>query len=194
MSTLSISPRNAAQVSDASDASDTSDVDARFDALVRSAVPAQRAGSDNVAFDAVFDLDYGQPADAPAVHRPRTARPAARIRVAPPTPRPTTRRSGRSGRSVRLTRRGRVVAVLVFLGLALAAMTLMGGWATATLDGGTPEPVRVVEVAPGDTLYDIAADLAQPGEVRAMVHKIQELNSLPGASIEEGQKLAVPRG
>jgi hypothetical protein len=190
MSTLSISPRTTASTTTwkTAQVSDASDVDARFDALVRSAVPAQRAGSDDVAFDAVFDLDYGQPADAPAVRRPGTARPTARIRLAPATPRPTTRRS------VRLTSRGRVVAVLVFLGLALAAMTLMGGWATATLDGGTPEPVRVVEVAPGDTLYDIAADLAEPGEVRAMVHKIQELNSLPGASIEEGQKLAVPRG
>ena len=73
-------------------------------------------------------------------------------------------------------------------------MIPMGGWATATLTGGTPEPVRVIEVAPGDTLYDIAADLAEPGEIREMVHRIQQLNSLPGAQITEGQKLAVPRG
>ena len=52
----------------------------------------------------------------------------------------------------------------------------------------------MVEVAPGDTLYGIAAELAEPGEIRAMVHRIQSLNSLPGASIAEGQKLAVPRG
>ena len=32
------------------------------------------------------------------------------------------------------------------------------------------------------------------GEIRTMVHRIQELNSLPGGQIEEGQKLAVPRG
>ena len=70
----------------------------------------------------------------------------------------------------------------------------MGGWATATLEGGTSEPVRVIEVAPGETLYDIAADLAAPGEIREMVHRIQQLNSLPGAQISEGQQLAVPRG
>ena len=66
-------------------------------------------------------------------------------------------------RTVRLTRRGRVVIVLAFLGLALALMVPIGGWATATLTGGTPEPVRIVEVQPGDTLYGIAGDLAKPG-------------------------------
>ncbi len=96
--------------------------------------------------------------------------------------------------ALRLTQRGRVVAVLAFLGLALAAMTMLGGWATASLEGGSPEPVRVVEVQPGDTLYGIAGDIARPGEIREMVHRIQELNSLPGAQISEGQKLAVPAG
>jgi hypothetical protein len=107
--------------------------------------------------------------------------------------RPAVLSATRAG-AVRLTRRGRLVAVLAFLALALAVMTALGGWATASLSGGTPEPVRVIEVGPGDTLYGIAGDLAKPGEVRAMVHRIQELNSLPGGQISEGQKLAVPRG
>ena len=108
--------------------------------------------------------------------------------------RSTDRRTAPRPGALRLTHRGRVVAVLAFLGLALALMTMMGGWATASLDGGTPEPVRVVEVQPGDTLYGIAGEIAQPGEIREMVHRIQELNSLPGAGIAEGQKLAVPAG
>ena len=96
--------------------------------------------------------------------------------------------------AVRLTRRGRLVLVFAFLSLAVALMIPMAGFATASLTGGTPEPVRVIEVGPGDTLYAIAAELAEPGEIREMVHRIQELNSLPGAQIDEGQKLAVPRG
>lgn len=104
----------------------------------------------------------------------------------------TAARIRRSG--VRLTHRGRVVAVLTFLVLALGVMLTMSGWATATLDGGSPAPVRTVQVQPGDTLYAIAGELAQPGEIREMVHRIQELNSLPGAAITEGQKLAVPVG
>ena len=155
---------------------------------MRSSAPRHRRcprGREGVDFETVFDLDYGQPTaePAPAVREPG----ARRIRVAPPEPRPLAR-------AVRLTRRGRIVLVLTFLALALALMIPMGGWATATLTGGSPEPVRIVEVQPGDTLYGIAGDLAEPGEVREMVLRIQQLNSLPGGQIAEGQKLAVPRG
>jgi hypothetical protein len=184
MSTLSIaSPRVAPE----------SEVDARFDALVR-AVPAQRDRRDETVFETVFDLDYGQPltdseltAPEPVVHQPRARiRRASRVRkVAPPSTTPP---------AVRLTRRGRLVLVIAFLSIVVALMIPMAGLATASLTGGTPEPVRVIEVAPGDTLYAIAAELAEPGEIREMVHRIQELNSLPSAQIDEGQKLAVPRG
>jgi LysM domain-containing protein len=157
------------------------DVDTRFDALVRFVVPAQRHGSD-VDFETVFDLDYGQPADAPLA-------PVRQLRTkAQPKPRKP------APRTVRLTRRGRIVLVLGFLTLALALMIPFGGWAAASLTGGSPEPVRIVEVHPGDTLYGIAGDLAEPGHVREMVNRIQELNSLPGGQISEGQKLAVPKG
>lgn len=93
---------------------------------------------------------------------------------------------------VRLTRRGRALVTLAFLAVLLTGMVPLGGWATATLTGGSPEPVQVVEVQAGDTLYEIAADVAAPGQVREMVYRIQELNSLPGAQISEGQRLAVP--
>jgi hypothetical protein len=95
---------------------------------------------------------------------------------------------------VRLTRRGRAMVTLVFLGALMAGMISLGGWATASLSGGTPAPVQVVEVQSGDTLYKLASRVAEPGEVREMVYRIQELNSLPGAQISEGQRLAVPRG
>ena len=98
-----------------------------------------------------------------------------------------TRRS-----TVRLTRRGRVVFLLAFLALALIVSMSLSGWATASRDAGTPPQVRVVEVQPGDTLYGIAADLAEPGKIREMVHQIQQLNSLSGGSLQAGQKLALP--
>ena len=53
-------------------------------------------------------------------------------------------------------------------------------------------PTRTVTVHSGDTLWAIASDLAEPGEVRAMVHQIEELNALPGAGLQAGQRLAVP--
>jgi predicted Zn-dependent protease len=95
--------------------------------------------------------------------------------------------------TVRLTQRGRVVFVLAFLAAAFVVMVAFGGWATASHDAGTPEPVRVVEVQPGDTLYGIAGEVAEPGHVRDMVLHIQQLNSLSGGGLEVGQKLAIPK-
>lgn len=96
--------------------------------------------------------------------------------------------------AVRLTRRGRLTVLAIFLGVVLAAMVVQSGIATATLEAGKPEPVRIVQVQPGDTLYGIAGELAEPGEVRGMVQRIKDLNSLGGGSIQAGQSLAVPRG
>lgn len=127
---------------------------------------------------------------------PRRAESRGRRRAAHAvTPaRPTATVTAVSPSRVRLTRRGRALVTLAFLAVLLTGMVPLGGWATATLTGGSPEPVQVVEVQAGDTLYEIAADVAAPGQVREMVYRIQELNSLPGAQISEGQRLAVPRG
>ena len=94
--------------------------------------------------------------------------------------------------TVRLTRRGRIVVLLAALAAAVVVMISLGGWATASFDKGNPEPVRTIEVQPGDTLYGIAGEIAEPGEVREMVHRIEQLNSLSGSGLDAGQKLAVP--
>jgi predicted Zn-dependent protease len=94
--------------------------------------------------------------------------------------------------TLRLTQRGRVVVVLAALVAALVVMISLSGWATASHDSGTPQQVRTIEVQPGDTLFGIAGSIAKPGKVRDMVHEIEQLNSLPGATIAVGQKLAVP--
>jgi hypothetical protein len=94
---------------------------------------------------------------------------------------------------LRLTRRGRVLLVLAFLLAAMVAMVVSGGFASAGREAGTPEPVRVVQVQPGDTLYGIAGELARPGHVRDMVHRIQQLNSMSGSSLQVGDSLAVPQ-
>jgi len=94
---------------------------------------------------------------------------------------------------LRLTRRGRVLLVLAFLLATMVAMVVSGGFASAGREAGTPEPVRVVQVQPGDTLYGIAGELARPGHVRDMVHRIQQLNSMSGSSLQVGDSLAVPQ-
>lgn len=96
--------------------------------------------------------------------------------------------------AVRLTRRGRLVLTTTFLAIALIAMLVAAGFATATRDGGRHESVRVVEVQPGDTLYALASDVAEPGKIREMVRHIQDLNSLSSVALEPGQKLEIPTG
>lgn len=94
--------------------------------------------------------------------------------------------------TVRLTQRGRIVVLLAALVAAVVVMISLSGWATATLEPGAPAQVQMIEVQPGDTLYAIAGEIAQPGEVREMVHRIQQLNSLSGGGLAAGQQLAVP--
>lgn len=96
--------------------------------------------------------------------------------------------------SVRLTRRGRVVAVVALLALMFAVLTVFGSHSAATGEVGTPVRTRTVEVAPGDTLWGIASDVAAPGEVRELVHQIRELNAMDGPGVTVGQEIAVPVG
>ena len=100
-------------------------------------------------------------------------------------------RSGGGG-ELRLTRRGRVVVVLLFLTLLLAALLAMGGYSAASDARGAAQPTRTVVVQEGDTLWAIAARVAEPGEVREAVHALQELNALSGPELVEGQRIAVP--
>ncbi len=93
---------------------------------------------------------------------------------------------------VRLTRLGRVVVVLIMLALLLTALTVFGPHSAATGEKGRPVPTRTVEVGQGDTLWGIADDVAKPGETRAMVHRIEELNALTGPELTVGQEIAVP--
>ena len=93
---------------------------------------------------------------------------------------------------VRLTRRGRLLVTLVLTMLVLGVFLLAGGSSVATREAGDPQPIRTVEVQSGQTLWAIASEIAEPGEVREMVYTIQRLNSLPDATLTEGQVLAVP--
>ena len=94
--------------------------------------------------------------------------------------------------SVRLTRRGRLVVFTLALLVVLGLGTLLGARSVASEHPGTPEPTRVVMVGSGDTLWQIAADLADDGQVRAMIDRIEELNALDSAMVSAGQRLRVP--
>jgi LysM repeat protein len=102
------------------------------------------------------------------------------------------RRSASTPTAVRLTRRGRLVFLVALVALVFAALTVFGGQSAATGEAGAPVQTRTVEVGEGDTLWGIASEVAEPGEVREMIHRIQELNALSSASLDAGQEIAVP--
>ena len=93
---------------------------------------------------------------------------------------------------VRLTRRGRVVVLLAALILAFAVGVMVAAGSVATGEAGTPEPTKVITVGAGDTLWAIASDLADDGDVRSMMSKIESLNAMETGTIDAGQRLVVP--
>lgn len=98
---------------------------------------------------------------------------------------------GRPRRPLRLTRRGRL-ALLALLMVACGGLFLVlsGVGAAGTRTGSVP--VRYVSVESGDTLWGIAGRVAPGVDRRETVRRIVELNALPGALLDAGQRIAVP--
>jgi Tfp pilus assembly protein FimV len=96
-------------------------------------------------------------------------------------------------RTVRLTRRGRLVVFAFGVLLAFALGVWFAAGSVATQESGV-EQVDVVTVAPGDTLWDIASDAAEAtgGSTGDMVDRIQDMNSLDSSMVYAGQKLRIP--
>lgn len=94
---------------------------------------------------------------------------------------------------LRLTARGRVVVALL---AALVCAPLLGLGARAMASSpGEPVEVRVHTVAPGETLWGFAEEIAGPREdVRDVVADLRELNELGSAALQVGQTILVPVG
>lgn len=96
---------------------------------------------------------------------------------------------------MRLTRRGRVVLVVVM------ALLSLGGFWLGTRAAGHAE-VRVVvtgqagppwvEVQQGDSLWEIADVLSAGDDPGALVEEIKRLNGLSGSLIRPGARLHIP--
>ena len=106
--------------------------------------------------------------------------------VRPASPRPVAG-------SVRLTRRGRLVATLVLLaGFLAGSVLLAGGLASAGTEPGAAATAQRVTVAPGDTLWSIAERQAPDADPRDTVADILELNHLTSSAVEAGSVLLLP--
>jgi hypothetical protein len=134
-------------------------------------------------YEQAYAPSYGR-AYAPATG------PAAVHAYTPAQARTIADRLGLAG--LRLTRRGRVVLVLLAM-LLLAPMVTWGATAVAS-SPGEPTEVRVHAVQPGETLWGFAQEVAAPGEdVRHAVGRLQELNEMSTGTLRVGELLLLPK-
>lgn len=94
--------------------------------------------------------------------------------------------------SGRLTRRGRLARTLVVLSLTVV---MAAGFASQSgagqVEASTAPSYEIVVVAPGETLWSVAAAYAS-GDVQGLVNEIREVNNLTGFDLQAGQKLRIP--
>lgn len=79
-------------------------------------------------------------------------------------------------------------------GVVAVALLAAGYGRLATEDRATPVSIETVTVAPGDTLWGIAARRYPAADPREKVVQIERVNSLDGPVIEPGQRLRLPAG
>ena len=98
---------------------------------------------------------------------------------------------------LRLTRRGRVVftsLAAVPLVAAALAVALNGGIAAAesSTGGGVVTAFDYVTIQSGQSLWQLAEDIAPTSDPREVIAEIVNLNQLPSDSVQPGQRLALP--
>jgi hypothetical protein len=113
----------------------------------------------------------------------------------------------RPSAGVCLTRRGRLARTLLVLSLSIvlgAGFAMKAGAGDAGASGSDAlsaakingssdaKTYIVVTVAAGETLWSLASQMADGGDVQTLVADIASANSLNGVDVEAGQKLRVP--
>jgi hypothetical protein len=95
---------------------------------------------------------------------------------------------------LRITARGRLVlAVLIALPLVIVAMMVGfgSGGAVAGRDAAATS-FEYVTVQPGQSLWGLAESIAPEADPADVVAELMNLNQLPSADLEPGDRLAVP--
>ena len=91
-----------------------------------------------------------------------------------------------------LTRRGRLARTFVVLSLTVV---MAAGFASQSgagqVEASTAPSYEIVVVAPGETLWSVAAAYGT-GDVQGLVNEIREANNLTGFDLQAGQRLRVP--
>ena len=81
--------------------------------------------------------------------------------------------------------------MMVIISIVVTALLLLASAVQAT---GVPVDTVDYRVESGDTLWSIAAEAGDGGDVRGTIGIIQRLNELDGSTIYAGQVLELPSG
>ena len=131
-------------------------------------------------------------AAAPSV----SARPASPVPARPVPARPLVAASSPAS-PLRLTRRGRIVVVvmaaLLVAGLSLAVAGAAQATGRSASQRGTGSNLVQVVVRPGQTLWSVAENADPNSDPRLVIQQIAQLNALTSGPIMAGQRLWVPR-
>jgi hypothetical protein len=167
--------------------------------------PFETSTSPEAGMTALLDLDFAPVADPeidPAAFAPlpiTDVEPFARPRLRLVCDEPGRRRAAAAdlGSPLRLTRRGRLAAMLGVLLLASLLSALVFALAMGAASGRSAAPApagsaTTLTVQPGDTLWAIASRVAPKADPRVVVQQIIDRNRLAGASVQAGQVLVLP--
>lgn len=81
---------------------------------------------------------------------------------------------------------------IISLLAAAAAFVLIPLANSGQAEQSGPTPTVEHLVMPGETLWDLAADMPGVDDRREAVHKLMELNGLPNGSLQAGQRILIP--
>jgi len=95
---------------------------------------------------------------------------------------------------IALNRRGRLARTLVVLSLAIVLGSLVSAKAGAGTEvvPAAAGSFITVTVAPGETLWSLAARVEHDGDTRSLVSQIVSVNSLESVDLMAGQKIRIP--
>jgi hypothetical protein len=128
-------------------------------------------------------------AAGPLVAAPLAARP-----LAVPGPLALGRRVPQpvAARRTRLTRRGRLVLLLLAVGILLASISVGRAGSQAATATETGPALTQTTVQQGETLWAVAQRIAPGNDPREVIAQIRRINHLPSSSLRAGQQLLLP--
>ncbi|RNE62511.1 hypothetical protein [Cryobacterium tepidiphilum] len=97
---------------------------------------------------------------------------------------------------LRLTRRGRIVfTAMAALPLAAGALALaVNGGVAAAGERGPGQSFEYLTIAAGQSLWQVAEDVAPTDDPRDVIAAIVDLNRLTSEAVQPGQRIALPAG